>query len=147
MTLNWGHKMMLVFLVFVGGMSYLVYRCIKTNYDLVSTDYYKEELSYQQVIDGESRANQLGNKIHIAQNGNELLLQLPNEMKNTAVKGTAWFYYAPDAKRDKQITLNTNAAGEQAINSSQFFPGSYTVKVKWESKGQQYYSEEYVTIH
>ena len=59
MTLNWGQKMMLVFLVFVGGMSYLVYRCVKTNYDLVSTDYYKEELSYQQVIDGESRANQL----------------------------------------------------------------------------------------
>lgn len=147
MTLNWGHKLMLVFLVFVGMMSYLVYRCVKTNYDLVSTEYYKEELSYQQVIDGASRANQLGNKPGISQSGHEIILQLPNEMKNTSVKGTAWFYYAPDAKRDRQITLNTNAAGKQAINSGQFFPGSYTVKIKWESKGQQYYSEEFVTIH
>jgi len=147
MTLNWGHKLMLVFLVFVGMMSYLVYRCIKTNYDLVSTEYYKEELSYQQVIDGASRANQLRNKIGIAQNGNEIVLQLPDEMKNTTVKGTAWFYYAPDAKRDRQIALNPDAKGIQSINSSQFFPGSYTVKVKWESKGQQYYSEEFVTIH
>ena len=147
MTLNWGHKMMLVFLVFVGGMSYMVYRCIKTNYDLVSKDYYKEELSYQQVIDGATRANQLGNKIAITQSGHEIVLQLPNEMKHTAVKGTAWFYYAPDAKRDKQIALNPNASGEQSINSSQFFPGNYTVKIKWESKGQQYYSEEHVTIH
>lgn len=147
MTLNWGHKMMLVFLVFVGGMSYLVYRCIKTNYDLVSTDYYKEELSYQQVIDGASRANQLGNKIGISQNGHEIVLQLPNEIQHTSVKGTVLFYYAADAKRDRQIVLSPNAEGVQSINSSQFFPGSYTVKIKWESKGQQYYSEEFVTIH
>ncbi|MFL5748191.1 MAG: FixH family protein [Niastella sp.] len=147
MTLNWGHKVMLVFLVFVGMMSYLVYRCVKTNYDLVSTDYYKEELSYQQVIDGASRANQLGNKIGITQRGNEIVLQLPNEMKHTSVNGTILFYYAPDAKHDRQIALNPNAEGVQSINSRQFFPGSYTVKVRWESKGQQYYSEEYVTIH
>lgn len=147
MTLNWGHKLMLVFLVFVGMMSYLVYRCIKTNYDLVSADYYKEELSYQQVIDGASRANQLGNKIGITQRGTEVVLQFPNEVQHTAVNGTALFYYAADAKRDRQIALNPNAAGEQSINSSQFLPGSYTVKIRWESKGRQYYSEEYVTIH
>jgi hypothetical protein len=146
MTLNWGHKLMLVFLVFVGMMSYLVYRCIKTNYDLVSPEYYKEELSYQQVIDGASRANQLGDKIHISQNGHEVVLQFPGEVQHTVVKGTAWFYYAPDAKRDRQIALNPNAAGQQTINSSQFVPGSYTVKIKWESKGQQYYTEEFVTI-
>jgi hypothetical protein len=147
MTLNWGHKLIGVFLIFVGMMSYLVYRCVKTNYDLVSKEYYKEELSYQQVIDGASRANQLGNKISIVQRGNELLLQLPDEMKHTAVKGTAWFYYAPDAKRDKQIEINPNAEGEQSINSSPFFPGNYTVKVNWESNGQHYYTEEFVTIH
>jgi hypothetical protein len=146
MTLNWGHKLIGVFLIFVGMMSYLVFRCVKTNYDLVSTEYYKEELSYQQVIDGASRANQLGNNISISQTGSEVILHLPNEMKNTAVKGTAWFYYAPDAKRDRNITLNLNAEGEQSINSSMFFPGNYTVKIKWESNGQQYYTEEFVTI-
>ena len=146
MTLNWGHKLMLVFLVFVGMMSYLVYRCIKTNYDLVSKDYYKEELSYQQVIDGASRANQLGNKIAITQSGNEIVLQLPNEIQHTPVTGTALFYYAADAKRDRQIALNPNGEGVQSISSSQFVPGSYTVKIRWESRGQQYYSEQYVTI-
>ena len=147
MTLNWGHKLIGVFLIFVGMMSYLVYRCVKTNYDLVSKEYYKEELSYQQVIDGASRANQLEKKITIAQNGSELVLQLPNEMKHTTVKGTAWFYYAPDAKRDQQIELRPNAEGEQSINSSSFFPGNYTAKIRWESNGQQYYTEEFVTIH
>lgn len=147
MTLNWGHKLMLVFLVFVGMMSYLVYRCIKTNYDLVSTEYYKEELSYQQVIDGTSRANKLGNKLGISQSGHEIKLQLPAEIQPATVNGTVLFYYAADAKRDRQIVLHPDAQGAQLINSSRFFPGSYTVKVKWESKGQQYYSEEIVTIH
>ncbi|MBO9201899.1 MULTISPECIES: FixH family protein [Niastella] len=146
MTLNWGHKLIGVFLIFVGSMSYLVYRCMNTNYDLVSKDYYKEELSYQQVIDGESRANQLGKKLSITQTGETVVLQLPNEMKNTAVKGTVWFYYAPNAARDRKIELAVNAAGEQSINSNFFQPGKYIVKVKWESSGKQYYAEEYLTI-
>ncbi|OQP40807.1 hypothetical protein A4H97_14435 [Niastella yeongjuensis] len=146
MILNWGHKLIGVFLIFVGMMSYLVYRCIHTNYDLVSKEYYKEELSYQQVIDGTTRANQLGNKISISQTGNELVLHLPAEMKHTTVKGTAWFYYAADAKRDRNITLNPDAEGVQTINSGLFLPGNYTVKIRWESNGQQYYSEEFVTI-
>jgi len=146
MTLNWGHKLILVFLIFGGMMSYMVYRCINTRYDLVSKEYYKDELSYQQVIEGTNRANRLSNKVTISQTENDVIIRLPNEMKNTLVKGTAWFYYAPDARRDRQIVLNTNVDGEQSISRSAFIPGHYTVKISWESSGQQYYSEQSILI-
>jgi len=146
MTLNWGHKLILVFLIFGGMMSYMVYRCINTRYDLVSKEYYKDELSYQQVIEGTNRANRLSNKVTISQTENDVIIRLPNEMKGALVKGTAWFYYAPDAQRDRKIVLNTNADGEQSISRSAFIPGHYTVKISWESRGQQYYSEQSVLI-
>ena len=42
--MNWGNRLVIVFLVFGAGMGFLVYRSIKTNYELVETDYYKHEL-------------------------------------------------------------------------------------------------------
>src|SRR5688572_23798846 len=94
MTLNWGHKLIGVFLVFAGMMSWLVYQSVTTRFDLVSKEYYKDELQYQQVIDGTNRANQLGNKVTVEQSGNHIILRLPNEMKQRSVTGSILFYCA-----------------------------------------------------
>jgi hypothetical protein len=87
MKLNWGHKLTIVYIVFGCMMSYLVYRCVKTNNDLVSGEYYKDELAYQQVIDDAQRANQLGEKISIGQQPAAIVIRFPSKMKHTAVKG------------------------------------------------------------
>ena len=50
--MNWGNKLILVFIVFAVMMSVLVYKSVNTKYDLVSKDYYKDELRYQDKIDG-----------------------------------------------------------------------------------------------
>lgn len=139
MKLNWGHKLILVFLLFGGMMSTLVYKSVKTNYDLVSKEYYKDEIAYQQVIDGTALSNKLDGKLEVFSRDEEIIVQLPEAMKNEEVNGTVWFYYAPDAKRDRKIDLTKR---EQAIPSSLFAPGSYLVKVNWESKGLRYYSEK-----
>src|SRR5205809_3782593 len=80
MTLNWGHKLILGFLVFAGMMIYLVYQSMDTRYDLVSKEYYNDELKYQQVIDGTNRANGLSSQVTVAQTGNDIIIRLPGEM-------------------------------------------------------------------
>ena len=55
--MNWGNKLLVTFLAFGAGMSFLVYKSITTNYD--RKDYYKNELCYQEVIDATQRANTL----------------------------------------------------------------------------------------
>ena len=40
--MNWGNKLMLVFIVFALLIGTLVYKSINTKYDLVSKDYYKD---------------------------------------------------------------------------------------------------------
>jgi len=147
MHLNWGHKLTLVFLAFGTMMTYMVYKSTKTNYDLVSPEYYKDEIAYQQVIDGAARANNLAGKISVSQSGPVITIRFPGEMRNSSLKGSALFYCSFDARRDKKILLNTGPEAVQEIDSRQFVPGYYILKLSWSSRDEQYYSEQPILIH
>ncbi|MFZ8343681.1 FixH family protein, partial [Staphylococcus aureus] len=54
--MNWGYKLLLAFISFALIIGILVYKSINTKYDLVSTEYYKDELRYQDKIDGSGNA-------------------------------------------------------------------------------------------
>ncbi|WP_207515683.1 FixH family protein [Longitalea luteola] len=146
MTFNWGHKLTLGFLAFAGMIVYMVIQSMQTHYDLVSKEYYKDELQYQQVIDGAYRANQLSTRTSITRTNDQLIIQLPGEMQQQAVTGSILFYCADDSKKDKIIALQVNEQAIQVINSRSFIPGRYTARVKWQANGTSYYTEVPVTI-
>lgn len=146
MTFNWGHKLTLGFIAFAGMILYLVFQSINTRFDLVSKEYYKDELQYQQVIDGVNRANQLSQTVSVVQTDKYIVIQLPGEMKQTPVSGSLWFYCADNARKDFKMPLQVNAEAVQSIDSRTFMAGKYTVKIHWESKGQRYYTEQFITI-
>ena len=83
--MNFGNKLLLVFAAFAGLLSYMAYRCFAVPIDLVSTEYYKDEISYQDVIDGTKNANALSGKTVVATNGKDVSVQLPFEMKRHQV--------------------------------------------------------------
>jgi len=144
--MNWGHKLILVFVVFASGMFYLAYRSMHINTDLVTKEYYKDELRYQDVIDGTKSANALSSKVHILQQNEIITIQLPGEMKNGKVSGNIWFYCAADAKKDRHIAIELTNEALQLISKKIFLPGIYTVKLNWTSNNKHYYSEEPFTI-
>ncbi|MFT3826990.1 MAG: FixH family protein [Chitinophagaceae bacterium] len=146
MTLNWGHKLILVFVVFAGLMSFLVFQCMHTNYELVSKEYYKDELTYQQVIDGTAKAKQLSSPVSITQSDGDLILQLPEEMKQQTVTGSLWLYCVTDSGKDKKIPLKPSE-GIQLINGSHLQKGNYVAKLTWQANGVEYYSEQSIAIH
>jgi len=147
MTLNWGHKVMLGFFAFAGMIAYLVFQSVHTRYDLVSKEYYKDELQYQQVIDGTSEANRLSCKPVVSQTDNTVIIHLPGEMKQATVTGNIWFYCAANAQKDRKMPLQLNIDAEQIINKRQFVPGNYTAKINWEANGVKYYAETPLTIN
>jgi nitrogen fixation protein FixH len=142
MTINWGNKLLIVFALFGTMIIILVYKAVHSNYDLVSKEYYKDELNYQQIIDGTNRANGLTTALQIKQQQQQINIQLPVEMKGVASKGTILFYCASDSRKDKQFDLKVNAAGNQQINAMQLLPGNYQVKISWQAKGKNYYSQQ-----
>jgi hypothetical protein len=144
--MNWGHRLTLVFIIFAAGMFYLMYRCMNVNTDLVTKEYYKDELRYQDIIDGTKTANALSTRIRLDQKGEMIRIKLPGEMKNEKVSGNIWFYCTADARKDKHIPIETNSEAVQLVNKKIFSPGNYTVKFSWTSNKKYYYEEQPLTI-
>jgi len=146
MRLNWGNLLILVFLAFGGMISYMVYRCMQTPVDLVANEYYKDELSYQQVIDARQRAEKLSGSVDLRQVGAGLTLYMPKEMEHQELTGSIQLYCPSDAGKDRRFVLHVDDTGRQNIGMEQVKPGRYTVRVQWEGRGEQYYVEEPLTI-
>lgn len=140
--ISWGTGLLLVFGTFGGMMSYMTYRCMHTPVDLVAREYYKDELSYQQVIDARQKADALSGRVELRQTGQVITVLLPPEMRNTAVKGSIQFYCPSDAGRDRNISLQVDGAGSQEIGVDVVRSGRYTVRVQWESNGVRYFEEK-----
>ena len=136
--MSWGNKILLVFIVFAGMISYMVFRCMQQPVDLVSDQYYKDELAYQQVIDGMTRANALSAPIVLIPGPSGLALTMPVEMRGRTTRGNIMFYCASDASRDRTMPLAVDPGGNQTIPPGTLLPGRYEVKVGWVTDGLNY---------
>jgi hypothetical protein len=145
--MNWGNKLLLTFIVFAGGMGYLIYRSVNTNFELVEKDYYKNELRYQEVIDATNSANALSSQVILEQTkqGN-IILQLPEEMKDKIIAGEVWFYCAYNSEKDKKFELRTDSNGIQSFDTNSINTGDYTVRINWHSDGKKYFTEKRLTV-
>jgi FixH len=144
--MNWGNKLLFTFIAFAGGMGYLVYRSVTTEYQLVEKEYYKSEIAYQQVIDGSNEANRLSAPVQVLQTTLGVELRLPAEMKNKQVAGNVWFYCAYEQKNDKKISLQINKEAVQLITPGYLTPGTYTVKITWKEESRNFYAEKNLIV-
>ena len=144
--MNWGNKIILAFLLFAGLIITLVYKSMHTKYDLVSKNYYQDELRFQEKIDGAANAGKL-TKVIVRQDKESLVIILPVEMKGTKVQGEAWFYCTTDADKDQKIILDPDENGEQRIPKNTFQKGSYELKLNWQTPANKYYTEQIVILN
>ncbi|GEO12173.1 FixH family protein [Segetibacter aerophilus] len=143
--MTWGTKILLVFVAFALLMSSLVYMCMKQNFELVSKDYYKDELRYQDKIDGMNNVNKIGNVV-ILKDGDKVSIQLPKEVQGLALKGEAFFYCTTNSKNDRNIPLEINDEGLMLIDKTKLAKAYYTVKLNWQIGNDQYYTEQNLLI-
>lgn len=143
--MNWGHKIIVVYVLFVAGMGFLVYKASIQNKDLVTEDYYAKELVYQQKIDQSKRAGALSTPVQIKMISNELLIRFPKDFTAKQVKGEVVLYCPSDEKRDMQkfFTVTDDVVG---IRVPANYHGLHYVKINWEVEGVSYYYEQKIMI-
>jgi len=139
--MNWGYKLLCAFIVFIGGMGYMVYRSMSTEFQLVEKEYYKKELSYQGVIDAKRKASELSAPVQVTSLNAEVTIQMPTEMAGQSVSGSAWFYCANDVSKDRHFDLSVDDNGRQVFAAGQLRPGKYLAKLEWTAANQSYYAE------
>lgn len=143
--MNWGTKIILIFAVFVSGILFMVLKAGRYNMDLVTTDYYEQELKYQHIIDAVERTNALTTKITCSVSGRQIDIQFPAEMKNEQLDADVWLYCVADKKRDLRKKFST-LEGKLAMPILPENNGLHEIKLSWASKGQTYYYTQKIIL-
>jgi hypothetical protein len=120
----------------------MVYKCTRQHFDLVSTDYYAQELKYQNVIDGGNNLTALNAKVIISNHGGSYDIQLPEIAGNNS-KGEVFFYRPSNSSEDFRIPLSTNYI---EVPKSKLLSGLYKVKVTWTANGKAYFDEQALVV-
>ena len=145
MRINWGTKIAIFYLSFVAGMMYLVVRSSQQSIDLVSDDYYADELQYQQRIDQLNRTAALTAPPEIVYEQDVITVKLPAEFSGKTVKGQILLYCPARASDDLQTGFSTRE-GMARLSVPEKNSGHHEVQVSWEAEGVRYFSEKKLFI-
>ncbi|MDI9339366.1 MAG: FixH family protein [Sediminibacterium sp.] len=143
--MNFGVKITILYLSFVALILTLVFLCHGQKVELVSKDYYAQELAFQNRIDAIKNEKALTNSIRHEINGRNIILMMDSTIQTPDFKGTVNFFRPSDSSKDVQLNLNFNN-GTQIIDGSQLIKGAYKLQLSWKSNGIDYFKETVINI-
>lgn len=143
--MNWGWSIVLAFSLFGAFITALVVRSFQETIDLVSEDYYQQELGYQQQINKMTNNQALPVPLTFSQQTRQLVVQFPAEPAEE-VQGEIQLFRPSDARSDRTVTIALNPARQQIIATDRLVKGRYKIKVDWTNGGAAYYTEETIYI-
>ncbi len=139
--MNWGYKITIGYLTFVAGIAFLVYKASSQKVDLVTSDYYEQELVYQKRINAKTNTVTLSSAVNVKYDEKSISIELPLEMKKKEVKANIFFYYPADSDRDfARSVASTN--GSLNTPKPNGIKGHYILKLSWMVRSVHYYSEQ-----
>lgn len=145
MKISWGYKIVFIYTVFVLGILTMVFLTAKENRDLVSENYYAEEIAYQKLIDQSSKTAALSAPVELIKSDNQLIIQLPNEFYGLQADGEWTLYYAANKTRDVNGNIHTKN-GKYAIAVPADAAGQYLFKMHWKVDNKEYYFEKNIFL-
>ena len=140
MKINWGTG---IVLAFIGFISFILYFVIAMNindkydHDLVTEDYYKEELEYQNSINSLENARELKENIDYERTAEGLLIKFPKNLVIGKITGKV-FLYRPS---NKQLDFETDISLSDPnllIPDKRLVDGRWNIKVDWQYNGKSY---------
>ena len=141
MKFNWGYSIIIVYVLFVGGILLLAYKSSQQKFDLVQSDYYGAELKYQKVIDATQRASNLLDALQVETKGSLLHVTLPKNLQTSSSKLSIEMYCIADEKGDmkKEILVQNGVFDIELLSTMK---GNYTLKLSVDNNGVNYYFEK-----
>ncbi|WP_425235718.1 FixH family protein [Ulvibacterium sp.] len=147
MKINWGTAIVLAFIGFIGFILFFVVRMSmdnKANHDLVTDEYYKQELAYQKEIDAEANAKNLADPIKIKKTNNGLLLKFPKILEGQNIQGTVSLYRPSNKHLDFDLPVSLSNT-HLLIPDKRLLGGRWDIKIIWEHKGKEFLHKESIT--
>lgn len=137
---TWGHGIVLALALFISFILYLIFifPIGKQNSELVTENYYEDELQYQKVIDAKNAAASLPQKPYFAQLPYGIRIAFPKEINNQNSKIKFLLYRTNDKTQDKSGNIILDENNSFLISKDLMIPGSYTLKIMWATENKDY---------
>jgi hypothetical protein len=135
--MNWGVGIAIVYILFVVGMLTLVFKSRSQKIDLVTENYYQQELAYQEEIDAKQRVEDSGCMPVIQKVSNQYKIQIPGS-KGNPIQGSLLAYCPSNKKADRLISLKPTYDGQWLLDLDSLSPSQYILKMHWSKGGEIY---------
>jgi hypothetical protein len=144
----WPLGIVAAFALFIAGTAGLIVLASFHNQDLVTPDYYEQELRHQQAMDSRDRARALEGLAAVTHDPATgfIDITLPPEHAATRPKGEVHLYRPAAASEDRRLPLALDARGHQLVNARELSPGPWRVRVTWTHEEQQFALEQKVIL-
>jgi hypothetical protein len=130
---------------FCGTIGLLVLACSQKT-DLVSADYYEQEIKFQHHMDSLTRAQSLGASVVYDSAARRIRISLPGEQAGRAVAGYIQLYRPSASALDRRVSLEPDSRGVQLLDAAALSPGLWKVRVSWKLERQDYFVDQMVVV-
>ena len=143
--MNWGYKILFIYIAFVAAILFLVLKASFQKDDLVTKDYYVQELKYQQKIDQMELTNALSAELQYVYSNGSLVISFPKDFNGKVLSGNIVLYCPSDEKKDikQDFTIQDKVLSVPVPGN---YKGAFELHINWEAGGQQYYYEKQIVI-
>lgn len=149
--MSWGLRITILYLAFVALILTLVFMASAHKVDLVSKDYYEQEIKYQTKIDAIKNYNMLEKEISIVEKKDIVEVVIPEAGD---ISGSIHFFRPSNSELDyiqqiipaKSSDQNDSQMTIQQIEKKNLEKGMYTIQISFNTGGKEYYKEEVIFI-
>lgn len=148
MKLNWGASIVIAIVSFMAFILYFVVQ-MSTNkdleHDLVTEEYYKKEIDFQQQLNKEINAQKLVTNIRIERTAEGVLVLFPEELDFTRIEGKLFLYRPSNKQLDKEIALSLTSH-QMLVPQKQLLGGRWNIEIDWKHGEESYFYKKELTL-
>lgn len=137
---NWGTKIVVAYSIFIVLILLAVSRAMSEKVELVTPDYYAQEVGYQNKLDKMNNAERLVTPVVATQTGNNVVITFPADVKGPYT-GTALFYRPSNAADDVSLKITADTNGQMLVPATNLKKGNYSLLLDWKASGKAYFSK------
>jgi len=147
MKINGGTGIVIAFIAFISFIMYFVVNMNvnkKYDHDLVTEDYYKKELEFQNDIDKETNAKNLVENLSWKKTTEGLVITFPETLRKENITGKVFLYRPSNKQFDFETELSLSNHN-LLIPDKRLLDGRWNIKVDWQYNGKSYrYKKEII---
>ncbi|MDP5229850.1 MAG: FixH family protein [Cellulophaga sp.] len=147
MKINWGTGIVLALAAFISFILFFVIRMSmddKSNHDLVTEEYYKQELTFQKDLDAQNNAKDTNNTLIVKKTPEGLLVTFPDNLEFEKVKGTVSLYRPSNKQLDFDFPISLSNSN-LLVPDKRLLDGRWDIKISWNYKDEEFLSKKSIT--